>query len=79
LQQQELKPKTRKASVASVVLLVLSLLASLLEERQVSRNRQGSHKLQVGLLMELQELVGHFLELRVLQEEETLLQVDLVM
>jgi len=62
-----------------VVLLVLSLLASLLEERQVSRNRQGSHKLQVGLLMELQELVGHFLELRVLQEEETLLQVDLVM
>ena len=59
-----------------MVLLVLSLLASLVEVRQVSRNRQESHKLQVGLLMELQELVGHFLELRVLQEEETLLQVD---
>lgn len=50
----------------------------LLEEAHllVLRNKR-SHKLPVALLMELLELVDHYLELLQLQEE-TLLQVDLV-
>ena len=46
------------------------------EEPQVLRNKR-SLKLLVALLMELLELVDHYLELLQLQEE-TLLQVDLV-
>ena len=46
------------------------------EEPQVLRNKR-SLKLLVALLMELQELEDHYLELLQLQEE-TLLQVDLV-
>ena len=57
-------------------LLVPSHLDLLVEVLQGLRRR--SRRLLVGLLMELQELVGHFLELQVLLEEETLLQVDWV-
>ena len=46
------------------------------EEPQVLRNKR-SLKLLVALLMELLELEDHYLELLQLQEE-TLLQVDLV-
>ena len=46
------------------------------EEPQVLRNKR-SLKLLVALLMELLELGDHYLELLQLQEE-TLLQVDLV-
>ena len=76
LLQQELKRRIRKVLVASVGLLVPSHLDLLVEVLQGLRRR--SRKLLVGLLMELQELVGHFLELQVLREEETLLQVDWV-
>ena len=76
LLQQELKRRIRKVLVASVGLLVPSHLDLLVEVLQGLRRR--SRKLLVGLLMVLQELVGHFLELQVLREEETLLQVDWV-
>ena len=76
LLKQELKRRIRKVLVASVGLLVPSHLDLLVEVLQGLRRR--SRKLLVGLLMELQELVGHFLELQVMLEEETLLQVDWV-
>jgi hypothetical protein len=49
----------------------------LLEEELLVLRNKRSLKLLVALLMELLELVDHYLELLQLQEE-TLLQVDLV-
>jgi len=52
-------------------------LASLVEVLQALPSKQNL-RLLAALHMVQQELVDHFLELHQLQEEETLLQVDLV-
>jgi hypothetical protein len=61
---------------ASVVHQVPSL-ASLVEVLQALPSKQNL-RLLAALHMVQQELADHFLELHQLQEEETLLQVDLV-